>query len=162
MSATMTLGLRHTATRALFQFGRQTTQPAIAGLNERNSLQPSSATSKPQWLTVIERRLNDLASWEHDWDQRGSAKPSTDALSYAATLLGELMRPGIRLPSINALGSGAIQLSWAMPNLELDIEVTRPNEMIVYFCDEINDIEREWRPSGSLSDISHLVDLMQV
>jgi hypothetical protein len=119
---------------------------------------PSTAT-QPQWTKPTAARLNELAALKSNWDQRGSAEVSGDAINFAANILNQVMSETALSPSIVPLGSGALQLLWNSDAADLEVEVIRPNEVVAYFLDKTTGHEEETLLTSDFSAITHFLSL---
>jgi hypothetical protein len=117
---------------------------------------PSTAT-KPKWIEPVIARMGQLVDLKNNWDQRGSAEVSIDALRYAANILSRTMPPTAPPPSIVPLGHGGVQLLWHNDKADLEIEVLRPNEIVVYHLNKSTGDEVE---EPLTTDLSSIVDYL--
>jgi hypothetical protein len=82
------------------------------------------------WMQVVRDKLTQLAALKNDnWDGRGSAAVRSDVLSFAGTILSQIMPYDGVAPGIVPLGHGGLQLEWASPGKELELEIVRPYEI---------------------------------
>ncbi|HTT82942.1 MAG TPA: hypothetical protein VMF67_05650 [Rhizomicrobium sp.] len=114
------------------------------------TLGPISSVSRPVWATEVCVRLQRLARLRANWDDRGSAAPNTDAITFAFSVLHRVLPPNAPAPDIHPLGHGGLQLSWARNDLELDLEVIAPNNLLVCLS-ENGGPEQEWTATNELS-----------
>src|ERR1700730_10398101 len=110
---------------------------------QRPEVSIPSTASQPKWVTPTEARMNELALLKNDWDRRGSAEVSIDALRFVANILGQVMPPTASPPAIAPLGHGGIQLLWHNDTADLEVEVVQPNEVIAYYLDKTTGQEEE-------------------
>src|SRR5260370_40908062 len=75
-------------------------------------LGPSSTSGRRPWVAEAYHRLRQLDGLRANWDARGSAAISVDALVFALQVLQRVMPPSGPAPSIHPLGHGGVQLSW--------------------------------------------------
>ncbi len=107
-------------------------------------ISPQSSSFDPEWLSNVDSRLNELAELGRDWDSRGSAAVTLDAVRFARLILLQVLRRNSKSPCIVPLGHGGVQLSWETPDLEVDVEVKAPNKAEVYVLDKRSNQESEW------------------
>jgi len=94
-----------------------------------------------------------LASLPNNWDQRGSAAPRGDVLSFAWTILAQIMPSDGKPPVIVPLGNGGVQIEWSSPHAELDVEVTRPFDVSASLFAGENETEIETETLHELTRI---------
>ena len=123
----------------------------------RPVVSPQSTASPPQWLDPTLRRIQELLTLGRDWDRRGSAAVRTYVLAFAYSMLSQVMGPTTLAPSIVPLGQGGIQLLWATPSVEVEVEVPQPNEIIVYQVDRATGHESEWQATTEFSSLGDVL-----
>jgi len=114
---------------------------------------PSTAT-QPKWVKPTLDRMGELSTFSHNWDRRGSAEVSVDALRFALNLLSQVMPSSAAPPSIVPLGHGGIQLLWNNAAADLEVEEIRPNEVIAFFLDKRTGVEEEIPLTTDFSSIA--------
>jgi hypothetical protein len=124
----------------------------------RPTVSPPSTASAPQWLDPTRRRMHELLALGRDWDRRGSAAVRVDVLAFVYFMLSQVMAPTTAAPSIIPLGHGGVQLLWVSPSIEVEVEVTQPNEIVVYQLDRVTGSEDEWE---AMTEFSRLGDLLR-
>lgn len=77
----------------------------------------SASDERTRWQTYVERRLDEIAALESDWDSYGSLPVSRGAIDQARIFLGavEVLRlafPEITCPSIVPTSDGGVDLEW--------------------------------------------------
>jgi hypothetical protein len=118
---------------------------------------PTTTSGRPLWVSPVMRRILQLAALKKNWDGRGSARVSPDALIFVVTLLAQSMPPDGPAPDMVPLGNGGIQLIWTTPRAELEVEVTRPNDVYVYHHDRVSGLEREVRATTQFNELSSML-----
>ena len=107
------------------------------------------------WMGPTREKLNQLAKLKNDnWDGRGSAAVRSDVLSFAGTILSQIMPYDGAAPGIVPLGHGGIQLEWTSPGKELELEIVRPHEITGVLFDTQTGSEQ-----AIVADAEHLGDL---
>ncbi len=114
---------------------------------------PTTVVHSSRWARTTIDRLTALASLRDNWDQRGSAAPRGDVLSFAWTILDQIMPYDGKAPVIVPLGNGGIQLEWSAPHAELDVEVTRPFDVTAAFYNGDDETEVETETLHQLTQI---------
>ena len=94
---------------------------------------------------------------QFNWDRRGSAEVSIDALRFALNILSQVMPATAPAPSIVPLGHGGVQLLWHNAIADLEVEVVRPNEVVAYFLDRRTGREEETALTTDFSDITNFL-----
>jgi hypothetical protein len=135
-------------------FSQSTSDPV--GYQRPEVSDPSSAT-RPKWVEPTVARLQELAPLLFNWDQRGSAEVSIDALRFALNILSQVMPATAPAPSIVPLGHGGVQLLWHNAVADLEVEVVRPNEVVAYFFDKRTGQENEWPLTTDFADITNIL-----
>lgn len=123
----------------------------------RPAVSPPSTASPPQWLEPTLRRMQELLALGRDWDRRGSAAVRVDVLAFAYSMLSEVTGPTTAPPSIVPLGHGGVQLLWSDPLTEIEVEIVRPNAIIVYQLDRATGAEYEWQATTEFSRLGGLL-----
>jgi hypothetical protein len=113
--------------------------------------------SEPPWIEPTLSKMSTLLGLNRNWDRRGSTAISGDALSFAFSMLCQTMAPTTPPPSIIPLGHGGIQLIWSGQNAEIEVEVERPNEIVIYYRDQVSGEEREWSAATEFSELAKLL-----
>lgn len=120
-------------------------------------LSPPSTTHDLDWFHPLFARMNELVSLHANWDRRGSAAVSVNALVFALTVLTKVMPPRAIAPSVVPLGHGGVQLVWRNNEAELEVEVVEPNNVILYCLDKRTGIEREWPATTDFTELSSIL-----
>src|SRR5579859_6716769 len=79
---------------------------------QRPQVSPASTAAQARWVGPFLERVQQLTALRSNWDGRGSAAVRSDALSFAATILQQIMPPQALSPDVVPLGHGGIQLVW--------------------------------------------------
>jgi hypothetical protein len=116
-----------------------------------------STRAHPMWIAATRQRVMDLIQLEENWDSRGSAEVKHDALEFAWSLLSQSMPPTASAPAIVPLGHGGVQLLWHNSIGDLEIEVVRPNDVVVYYLDKTDGEEREFPLTTDFGEISKIL-----
>lgn len=114
------------------------------------TLSPLSDVGRPSWQAKVRRRIEQLEPLKENWDARGSEAVNPDALIFAFAVLHRVMPPRGPAPEIHALGHGGVQLSWASPDAEIDLEVIAPNKLLVTYWDRAGGGEQEWSATNDV------------
>jgi len=109
------------------------------------------------WPLAFLDSITNLVGLGRDWDGRGSAAVRTDAVVFAYSMLQSAMAPATSPPAIVPLGHGGILLSWASELAEVEVEVVRPNDVVIYHRDVRTGEEREWPSATEFSELSSLL-----
>jgi hypothetical protein len=72
-------------------------------------------------------------------------------------MLWQAMGHETAAPSIVPLGNGGVQLLWSGASAEIEVEVIRPNEIIIYYLDRRTGGDREWRAETEFSELADLL-----
>jgi hypothetical protein len=113
--------------------------------------------TEPQWVEPVRQRMSELATLTSNWDGRYSSAVRHDALSFAYSVLAQSMLPRTISPSIIPLGHGGVQLVWSNPTTEVEVEVIRPNDVVLYHHDLQSGDEDEWRTETEFSKLASLL-----
>lgn len=109
------------------------------------------------WQQIVLERLRELSTLPDNWDHRGSARVSSDVLQFTFGMLCQIMPYRCPPPSIVPLGDGGLQLIWGSLVGELEVEISRPNEVIAFFLDCSTGRETEWLARADLSGIANIL-----
>jgi hypothetical protein len=134
-------------------FGRARTDKVLPG---RPELAPAVGGDAAAW-SAVKSRFDEIGGFGENWDGRGSARVPSGTLAFARQMLTSVMPPKAPAPVITPLGDGGIQLVWRSPRGELEIEVTKPNQVIVFNLDSETGAEREWEESTDFTRVSDLL-----
>lgn len=126
---------------------------------QRAQVSAPSAATQPKWIKPTVARLNELADLKANWDQRGSAEVSGDAINFTTNILNQVMSETTPPPSIVPLGYGSLQLLWINNAADLEVEVVRPNEVVAYFLDKTIGREVELLLTSDFSPIANFLSL---
>lgn len=118
---------------------------------------PPSTTGDLDWFDPLFAQMRELVSLRENWDERGSAAVSTNALVFALTVLAKVMPPRATAPAVVPLGHGGVQLIWRNNDAELEVEVVKPNHVILYSLDKRTGIEREWPATTDFAELSSIL-----
>jgi len=118
---------------------------------------PELSISAPAWSDMVGYRVSVLRELGANWDGRGSAAVSRDALIFAWHMLWQIMTGNTVSPSLIPLGNGGIQLLWSNDIAEIAAEVVRPNDIYIYHVDHATGKEREWVSSTEFSELANLL-----
>jgi hypothetical protein len=119
--------------------------------------EPTTA-SIPTWFQPTLGRFLELAEFQENWDQRGSAQVRHDVLSFALrSVLPKILPPTAPAPAVIPLGHGGIQLVWNTNTAEVEVEVTAPNSVIAYQFDKATGQETEKQLTLDFSDLAKLM-----
>ena len=119
-------------------------------------LDPSSAEVASVW-SVIKSRFDEIRRLTFDWDHRGSATVPSGTLAFAQQMLTSVMPPKAAAPAIVPLGQGGIQMVWRSTLGELEVEVVKPNQVMIFYLDNATGAEHEWEES---TDFRRLSDVL--
>jgi hypothetical protein len=72
-------------------------------------------------------------------------------------MLWQVMAPTTAVPSIVPLGHGGVQLLWSDALAEIEVEVTRPHQIVIYHLDRLTGAEREWPAEIEFSALADLL-----
>lgn len=114
----------------------------------------------PSWMDSVILRVSELAELQFNWDGRGSAKVSQDAIQYAVILLNRTMPANARAPALVPLGHGGVQLVWSDEANEIEIEVIKPNNVLAFHLDKKTGTEREWPVTTDFSGLTELFKIL--
>jgi hypothetical protein len=118
---------------------------------------PPTTAVEPPWLEEVGLRIADLSILGHDWDGRRSAAVNRDVLQFVFSVLQVTMAPTTITPAIVPLGHGGVQLDWKTHAHEIEVEVTKPYDLVIYHLDRASGREREWRAEADLSELANLL-----
>jgi hypothetical protein len=96
----------------------------------------------PRWFHEIQDRLWRLASLPSGWDSYASDRISARSLTSAATLLWNVMREDMPIPSIMPSPDGGVVVEWRVNNVELSVDIDADGRGEVYFEDF--DTDESW------------------
>lgn len=93
--------------------------------------------SVPDWVGVVEERLNRLQELTYNWDRQGALPNRYDVVVFATTFMQQILFDNTAAPQILPLASGGLQLEWHTKGIDLEIEIAAPNEVYIIFEDEL-------------------------
>ena len=124
---------------------------------QRPEVSPPTTSSKLLWASPTVRRILQLAALKKNWDGRGSARVSPDTLIFVMTLLAQSMPPDGPAPDMVPLGNGGVQLIWTTSRAEIEVEVTKPNDVYIFYNDRISGSEREAHATTQFNELSSML-----
>jgi hypothetical protein len=124
---------------------------------QKPEVSPPTTSGRLRWVLPAVRHILQLAALKKNWDGRGSARVSPDALVFVMTLLAQAMPPGGPAPDMVPLGNGGVQLLWATLRAELEVEVIKPNDVYVFYLDRVTGFEREFRATTQFRELSDIL-----
>lgn len=141
-----------------FNSGNELTQSVVRPVQvQRAQLSAPSLVHRSKWARATVDRLLALVPLKENWDRRGSAAVRGDVLSFAWTILAQVMPADGQSPVIVPLGNGGIQIEWNAPNVELQMEITRPFQTSAFLYDrksgEELEVEVDTENLNSLADL---------
>ncbi len=116
-----------------------------------------STSDDVAWVPPVQKRMSEIRRLKNDWDGRGSASVPSETLAFAFSMLSNIMPPRAPAPAIVPLGDGGVQLVWYSRRGEVEVEIARPNQVIIFHQDRVADTEREWEAS---TDFRRLSDIL--
>ena len=117
-----------------------------------------TTASVPIWFQPTLDRFLELAEFQKNWDQRGSAQVRHDVLSFALrSVLPKILPPTAPAPAVIPLGNGGIQLIWNTNTAEVEVEVTAPYSVIAYQFDKATGQETEEQLALDFSGLAKLM-----
>jgi hypothetical protein len=117
-----------------------------------------TTASLPTWFQPTLDRFLELAEFQENWDQRGSAQVRRDVLSFALrSVLPKILPPTAPAPAAIPLGHGGIQLVWNTNTAEIEVEVIAPYSVIAYQFDKVTGQETEEQLTMDFSDLAKLM-----
>lgn len=119
---------------------------------------PPSTLTEPRWLDAVEHRIAELSGLNHNWDGRGSAAVSTDALAFMRSMLGSALSPTMSAPAIVPLGHGGVQLEWIGRMSDIEVEVVKPYDIRIY---RLNRETGEDNETHAVADFSALAGILR-
>ncbi|MEH2468978.1 hypothetical protein V1281_001766 [Nitrobacteraceae bacterium AZCC 2161] len=125
----------------------------------RPEVSSPALSERPTCLEEIRLKLIALnALREKNWDNRGSAAVRTDVITFAWSILTQVMPVDGLTPAIVPLGHGGIQIEWSVPGADLEMEITKPHAITATFFNTDDDSEREVEVgSDNLDEITKLI-----
>lgn len=107
------------------------------------------------WSKVAQERLKELAQLPTNWNGYGSPKISSDAIGECLTLLTDMAKLGMPMPSIIPISGGGLQIEWRNAKCELEIEIM-PDKSVHYL---ITDSSKKML-EGSIVNNSNIAEFM--
>lgn len=120
-----------------------------------------SDAGTPAWVEQVTRRVDELARLGRNWDGRYADEISCDVLYFAWAVLNTVMRPQAPAPAMIALSHGGVQLVWSTGETEVEVEIIRPNEAIIYWRGRDaagNESEQEWPASTDFGKLAEVLE----
>lgn len=143
-----------TSLRRLVRFAESVADPVQV---QDPVVSPPTSATEPRWLGEVENRAEELGKLGRNWDGRGSAAVSRDSLEFARSILAEVMAPTTIAPSIIPLGHGGIQLEWVSRDVEIEVEIVKPYDVVIYHLDRPRGVEREWTAEAEFSELARIL-----
>lgn len=112
----------------------------------------------PDWLSPTVPRIMQLLQLSDGWDNQGASAVRPDAAQFAITLLLGALQPKTPAPQIVPLANGGLQFEWHTNNIDLELEITRPNQSHVWFEDHNSGEEYDRPISADLTALREPID----
>jgi hypothetical protein len=117
----------------------------------------ASTMGRRNWVDLTLARMEELAALDDNWDGRGSAEIRTDALSFALSVLLQVMPHTAPAPAIVPLGHGGVQFLWHNRDNDLEVEIAGPNQLEIYLLDKNTGAEQEFPLTTELSPLTRIL-----
>ena len=91
------------------------------------------------WQQKAAERLADLYCLPVGWDGFDGRPVDSSTAAFALVALSEIMTEETPMPSLMPLSYGGVQIEWHRRGWDIEIEVVRPNKMVLW----AHDIERD-------------------
>jgi hypothetical protein len=120
-----------------FSGGAFTTAPAPDGSSFPNFQRHYDSAPDRKWQIEITERICDYASRSSGWDGYAAPPVKWDAGMFALNVLNSVMQNRTPLPQVVPTPVGGLQLEWHEKNIDLEIHVTAPYEIELWFQDHL-------------------------
>jgi hypothetical protein len=117
----------------------------------------ASTTGGENWIDLTLARMEELTQLDDNWDGRGSAGIRADVLSFALSVLAQVMPHSASAPAIVPLGHGGVQLLWHNRDNDLEVEIADPNQLEIYLLDKNTGAEHEFPLTTELSPLTKIL-----
>ncbi len=116
----------------------------------------SILASKPvSWLVPVAESIQNLASWDLNWDSYGGLSLNPEVLEPTMSVLCRFMKEGGQPPQLSLTPAGGLQLEWRNSEIVFDVEVEPNTKMSSYFCDDITSTQLDL---DNVEDIEELAE----
>ena len=87
------------------------------------------------WVQELEPRFSDLTSLQMGWDGYNGKPVSFPCASFAAALLERICVDSVSAPALVPGTDGTLQIEWHKNNLDIEIDVLGPNNVVAFRFD---------------------------
>lgn len=116
----------------------------------------SARVAMPAWVQPTAGKINELLTLPSDWDSYGALPVRTDRAQALWEVLLQVMAPRSVAPTIVPIADGSLQAEWHTGGVDLEIEVTGPVGVRVYYRGHGAEWEKEF--SADLSAVVSAID----
>ena len=107
------------------------------------------ASTPPDWMTLCQRQLDNVALLRGNWDNNGAKPVSSPVLTAARRLLACLAAADqIPQPRVNPTRRGGVQFEWEKGQRRFELEVFAENTAELRFRDEEIGVEESTLREG--------------
>ena len=113
----------------------------------------------PDWLLNAVKKLNELRSFENDWDSYGAPPIKDMFVKMAIEVMLFAMEEKTPEPSIVPIIKGGIQIEWHTKGIDLEIEISAANSIFVSFEDSVEGVS--WEGMVPFGDFKNLDEILR-
>ena len=87
---------------------------------------------RPAYRAVVEK-LQEYTKLRDNWDSYGGLAPTKQALLAAQELMNNILEPETPVPYVFPVPNGSIQIEWALPDFEVEVEVSDYDHSLLFY-----------------------------
>ena len=128
--------LNHNLSVSGVTFGRPFASGISNGSDQFRILTPlRSEAEHIEMIKGLKEKCIELTKLEKGWDGYNAVPVKIDNANFAMSIIDQLVNPQIYRPSIIPGYNGTVQIEWCENNYELEIEITKSDEVEVLLTD---------------------------
>lgn len=117
-----------------------------------------SDTRIPDWHDSVIKQLVELSKLDDGWDGFGAGPIGGDVITFACSVLEEIMSTSTPAPHITPMSNEGLMLEWHQNGIDLEIEIEKPGNVWMSFEDQIEHIEEEYPLSNDFGKLAVPID----
>ena len=101
--------------------------------------------------------LVEILNHKENWDSYGAKPVKPETARYALELADKIFSDNTPKPNISPVPNGGIQFDWNTKGIDLEIEITPDNKILVLFEDSLNGIDEEIELTNDLDKLIEII-----
>jgi hypothetical protein len=137
-----------------FNAGSTSMAAAVRHEFSRNISREIDSANSASWWAAVDRLLAELVALEPGWDGYQGLPVRRENAAFAKSMIGNICGPDSPLPQIVPGASGDLQVEWHTLGGDLELHVSRPYRVSVWFEKSTENDSRELELTSDFKTIS--------